>query len=312
MGKKSKASTDKKKKGPKGKRARAKAKLERQWGEETNEESGSFKRAGRSRLLSRRKIDKPPEEHGDDYDSEDDAAVDALMPRQTGKSEYSDNDDGKEEMDLDNGGAYSKLLQTIRETEKDGDSDSEDDSDVEEDAGLSGKLAQDETEDEKGEEATDEVEEDYDFDPFGSRFSKEALPEDDTMREKVLQNLQQTKKVRIAHVDPLLELQVSQPLLEEMKVDDSMPPSAWKNLSKVSFSCNRDSLKRCWTETQKKNLSSWQNALYPFMTRYADCLIACNSAKVRTTQSWPPNYMLRASIGVFLINFPTLETRTSI
>jgi hypothetical protein len=34
MGKKS---VDKKKKGPKGKRARAKAKLERQWGEEANE-----------------------------------------------------------------------------------------------------------------------------------------------------------------------------------------------------------------------------------------------------------------------------------
>jgi hypothetical protein len=284
MGKKAKAGADKKKKGPKGKRARAKAKLERQWGEETKEEIGSHKRVGRSRLLSRlQSKNEAPQVGGDE--SENDAAVDALPPKRSEKSDSDSDDDNDpdDDMDLENGAAYSKLLQTIRKTDKDGDTDS--DSDMEEDANNSGKLLMNESDGNSDEDEAEAVEEEVGFDPFGSRFSKDPLPEDDSKREQMLQKLHVTGKLRVPHVDPLLELHVSQPLLAEMNIDSDaakpMSKGTWKKLSYLSFGCNRDILKRSWKEIQKKTISPWQSILYPFLSRYADCLVTSKSPKVR-------------------------------
>ena len=194
MGKKSKSGTEKKKKGPKGKRARAKAKLERQWGEEANEEIGSFKRAGKSRLLSSssRKLDTPIVENEIDKDG-DELETAMLLKSKQGDGSDSDSDDENEpeSMDLENGGAFAKLLQTIR---KDGDGGSEEDSDLEQDMEVSKNLIPDESDDESDDEANDDAAMVQDFDPFGSRFSKDPLPEDDSKRDQLLQKLTQLQK----------------------------------------------------------------------------------------------------------------------
>ena len=191
MGKKSKAGTDKKNKGPKGKRARAKAKLERQWGEETNEELGSHKRAGRSRLLSRSRnvIHTPPPVDCDA--SEDNDGVETLVPKQTDKSD-TDSDDGidAEEMDLDNGGAFSKLLQTILKTDKDShSSESEDESNSKIQEKVMDESDEDTGSEGDNDDSSADSEEYADFDPFGARFSKEALQEGESVQEKMIKQL---------------------------------------------------------------------------------------------------------------------------
>lgn len=149
MGKKSKASSKEKKKGPKGKKARAKAKLDRQWGEkvivdEQNDHRQQRKRIGKSRLLRRtgdstsamsremkeendhgtRKIgefkkDKPQRrrmEQDDDTESSDDDGIDDLnFLENTMPGGASDDDEDEGET---NASALSDLLKSIQHKSK--------------------------------------------------------------------------------------------------------------------------------------------------------------------------------------------------
>ena len=160
-----KSSTDKKKKGPKGKRARAKAKLERQWGEESNETS--TKRVGRSRLLARK-------EKEASSDEEETAAVNALPERKVnGDVDSSDEEGEDEEMDLAQGGAFSKLMKTLGNTTTpsvDSDEESE-----EADAEDKHEISEEESNDMVEEES--EGEDQSAFDAIQDRFvKKEPLP----------------------------------------------------------------------------------------------------------------------------------------
>ena len=324
MGKKK--ATDKKKKGPKGKIARGKAKLERQWGEVAKEEAAP-KRKGKSRILSRQKPSTGrksnssvvEEDNGEVLMDWNDPSFDTkpAIVKSGDDDSYSSRSDAEEEADeIDGGGAfYSKLLNNIRKTKQNNNFDSGVDSDEEdgdsamedEGNGNNGRMIPNDSDDESddGEEdgkSKSTIEQDMDesaFNFFGKRFSNTnnnqngglavpALPEDETEKEETIRQLhQQTEKVGVPHVDPMLELQVSKELLEDMGVandSNNMSKQAWKQLAYQSFGCNRDVLKRRWGEmmaNRNNNLSSLQSVLYPFVTRYADCLISCKTKKVR-------------------------------
>ena len=340
-----KKSVDKKKKGPKGKIARAKAKLERQWGEVTKEgDAASQKRVGRSRILARRpraggKEQPQRQPKTEDTDNGDvlvdwnDAMFDTKNNTTATRNDDDDSstpseDDEEEDQDdeiVGGGVFYSKLLNTIRKKTKqnhhrhddddseeegdDGDRTMEDDEHehaannnnnkmlLEDDSGESDEEEDDQEGDQTNTSTLNDDNSDT-LDLFGNRFSNnETLPEDETQREAFLRSLQQqTEKVAVPHVNPMLELQVSKTLLDDITSSmgvmattdvtssNNMSKKSWTKLAHQSFAGNRDVLKRRWEEvqSQRSTLSSLQSVLYPFVTRYADCLVTCNSKKVRT------------------------------
>lgn len=356
MGKKK--ATDKKKKGPKGKIARGKAKLERQWGEVAKEDAVP-KRSGKSRILSRQKQannrkttknnNEVEEDNGEVLMDWNDPSFDTkpAIVMKSGNDDddddsYSSRSDAEEEGDeIDGGGAfYSKLLNTIRKTKQNNNFDSGDDSEEEdEDSAMedddtrnTGKMMKHDSDDESddGEEddkmkaTTEQAVDEAAFDFFGKRFSNNnsnnqndslavpALPEDEAEREEIIRQLhQQTKKIGVPHVDPMLELQASKEFLEDMGVSNNsnnMSKLAWKKLAYQSFGCNRDLLKRRWEElmaNRNNNLSSLQSVIYPFVTRYADCLITCKNKKVRITRE-----LVWSRESIVLENLTHLLTKT--
>ncbi|CAB9498393.1 Digestive organ expansion factor homolog [Seminavis robusta] len=300
MAKKSKSGDKKKKKGPKGKKAREKAKLDRQWGEEAFDTGRAFQKGRYSRMRNASDLKKKKKKQQEHDPNDDDEQV---MMEATKKLEHGDSsgDSGGDSSEVEDetvelcGGAYAKLLKTIQ-THKDNtkrdNQDSEDDSFAESDdeemeesnkeEAMQEVLSEDDSSDDesvKG-EATNENGKMELFDPFGDRFTRQAepLPEDEEKRENVIRNWQETLKVPLPHVDPMLELQVSKQLLQEMQLADAAlsDKETWKKLANRSFDCNREVLKRSWKNqngNRKSNFTNLQRVLYPFLTRYADCLI---------------------------------------
>jgi len=200
------------------------------------------------------------------------------------------------------GAFYSKLLKNIQKRKQaNEESDEEDSIDDEEENSPNNNTTTSRIEEDSGQSDDDEEEEEepalntYDenqLDLFGDRFSCSigSLPEDDTKREEIMRQRQQTCKVGVPHVDPMLELHVSKDLLEEIigkngqDANKIVPKSVWTRLSRQAFSCNRDVVTRQWNElTNRANNmeSSFQSVVYPFLARYADCLVTCKSKKVR-------------------------------
>jgi len=313
MAKKSK--TEKKKKGPKGKKARAKAKLERQWGEEAPEKTKSDgKRIGRSRILSNGKgharsttthptsdtldptLEQDIEEHQEDQNQSNENDIDV-------DSHSSMSDD--ENTDLTAGGAYfSKLIKNIKASNKqrgdsgsDSESEESDDDDTAENHGRGVEIEESASELESEDDADDHEDDgvggkntDPGDDFFEKRFSSTSpLPEDTGKRDELIRQLQQTDKILVPHADPTLELQVSKSLVAEMGISpgNAEPKQKWKRLSKESYAGVNEFLKQGWEKVkndqmrQKSTLSSLQSTLHPFLTRYTDCLFTPKSSAVR-------------------------------
>jgi hypothetical protein len=303
MAKKTKSSSDRKK-GPKGKKARAKAKLERNWGETVVDHDAGL-RQGKSRILSKKRDSNPEKSEIETgpapkflQSSHENRKIDS------DDSENSDSDSHDfEEMDHV-GGTYSELLRTIRKNsteetdvdnlETDGNKIDHEDSDSSDHSRemkpeVSPGSSSEESEEEK--ETTHDIKENMDsFDPFGQRFSNiSPLPEDQAKKEEKLTGNLEIVKVAVPQVDPLLEIQVSKPLCEAINLEKDATKTYWKRLAKSSFRCNRDFLTSRWTEVNacsKKLRGNWlfsplQSVLYPFITRYADCLLTCKSREVR-------------------------------
>jgi hypothetical protein len=288
-----KTTVDKKKKGPKGKKARAKAKLDRQWGEETVDKSDSKARRGKSRLLSAKKKKSDDREEIDasqleqengsapKYEFDDDISVDSS----------DDNESDTEAAPLTN------LLQSIRRKKsvpkkkarvvQDEDSD---DMDENKDAANNDEVMEEEDDSQADVESESELEAEEDDDDyvehavenqsdlFGQRFSREPLLADELTSNKPL--------VKIP-VDASLELHVVaeegdlQSRLLKMKADkDGADKDALQSISRESFECNRQVLQRQW-KSKQKNLSRSQYQLYPFLSRYMDSLVTTDSTKVR-------------------------------
>jgi U3 small nucleolar RNA-associated protein 25 len=301
---------DKKSKGPKGKKARAKAKLDRQWGEEMKE---APLRKGKSRILSKKpkslqlgKKEQPStlsqqaspgmmEQEEENYNR-----VDAFS---SGDNDNNDNDDYDDDTsddagasDDDGAGAYSSLLETIRKNKANDESgdDSEDGEDMEGETFL-----QDVNDvNEKEMEDSDAEEENIvpDRDPFSERFARVPLVENEEKRSKQVTALQETTTVIATTVDMSLDLQVSKTLCETLglvttdntKTTTNSANAAstdWDKLSRTFFTCNRELLQRKWkpanVNKSRKLFTPLQSLFYPLVSNYADVLLTCDSRKER-------------------------------
>jgi len=270
---------EKKKKGPKGKRARAKAKLERQWGETVDESKLPALRRGKSRILQhesqRSSRVKEREAHSDDDDNQE--SMDVYL-----SSEESDNEDG---------GALNLLLQSIRKKTRstitqhermerdedhcEGPDDDESDSEMSLTEDVQQTVEESDVEDEAAvseDNAVGDDDESHDIDPFSLHFNREPLSEKELAQ--ALTVSQKTAKVLLPGLESALELQLNAGSEEA----DAMS----------SFACNRKVLRQTWRRVnaqvlrgnKKLSLSSLQSALYPSLASYKDAFIAAETREV--------------------------------
>jgi len=254
----------KKKKGPKGKKARAKAKLERHWGEHVVEDTKKF-RKGKSRILSSNDIKK--EKKVDDDEENDSTSI---------VIESDPSDDEEEEED-----AFSNLLQSIEEKKKlrrhlqINDQDDDDSStttsesvDTDDDDELSNKETEKEsTMNNDNNNNNIETKEKDDDDPFTRHFhNRNPLPEDDQKIQEVLKEIQTLTKVPSSS----FEIQLS----KNLKTRDA----------EKFFEYNRKILKENWNKLrntkrrkQQQLLTKFQSTLYPSLVSYADMLLSDNN-----------------------------------
>lgn len=275
----------KKNKGPKGKRARAKAKLERQWGETADESQLPQVRRGKSRLLqhqgarsSSSTVQKRLTHDNDDENSDMDV--------------YVSSDESDDEHD---GGALSSLLQSIsnesrkprqqaerishQDDHSSHSSESESDSEISVRDDYEMECQADEESHVKDESDDSNVhgDDNVDIDPFSSHFNREPLSEKQlshTMTES-----RKNRKVSLAGLDSSLELQLN----EGSEMEDEVTSL---------FACNRKVLQLAWKRVNapvlrgntknKQSLSSLQSALYPSIATYKDAFIAAETREVST------------------------------
>jgi hypothetical protein len=291
-----------KKKGPKGKKARASAKLDRQWGEEdVNENKKSGKRQGKSRLITKKKKISSGEQSGENQFQENELPT-------TNFSEYDENDspssdDDDEEESTTGTAPLANLLQSIRkktnrsthkikadddymlEDDETYDLEEEDIMEEKEDVGSTEESDSDEEEDvpvqDDKEDDNDSVQATHNnLDLFRERFGCGPL------KDKELKAPPIASKIPI---DASLELQVScagtgLDAILPTKTNTAAKPISeeeWQKLSNEAFEGNRELLQRQWKRKQKRGMTQSQSQLYPFLTRYADMLVTTESQKVR-------------------------------
>jgi hypothetical protein len=298
-----------KKKGPKGKKARAKAKLERQWGEETVLDKQDKPRRGKSRLLS-----SSPKKKKRDNDSRQERMIsEPTYEFPNDVSEDDSSDDDEKESDTEAAAPMTNLLQSIRNkisvpkqkasrVVQDQDDDSDDnmdenqddeqqanDDDIMQEDDDSDVDLESESELETEENDVNENEKDDDdylehTDLFRQRFSREPLL---AGAEALTSNDQPVIKLTLdanleLHVTAAAESDLESRLLQ-IKADNkdgSTEKDALQSISRESFECNRQVLQRQWKRKQK-GLSTSQSQLYPFLSRYMDLLVTTDSIKVR-------------------------------
>lgn len=265
-----------KKKGPKGKKARAKAKLERQWGEEVDEvqqHQMSLARRGQSRLQDNRKKHGANHQGKSDGDSLWNKHREEFDPEDDSSTASSDDGDGN-----DNSAALSLLLEDIRKKspkskrKKKDQNESisriidEQDLHQEENGEDSMQLVEEEeeemeTSEDEDEQSEDEVihEDDEDDqtlikDPFSSHFLREALPDDEDAVSKITAT-QKYVKVPTSFLDRSLELQLSGPPAESQKTPCSAATAAehqWNDTASSLFQYNRKVLRQGWRKINKR------------------------------------------------------------
>ena len=281
-----KAKKSAKKKGPKGKKARAKAKLDRQWGEVVDEKQleESRVRRGKSRLL---REDKAETTKSKDWKSQ--ALSHDVAPMQACSSGESDDEE------VEQNGALSQLLQSIdrksrktkrKQNQMDKDSSdrisrsddeqrsTEEDSDTDISLDNEQKYSPDDVVDSVQSDFEDEPEEemilgDEDFengssevDPFSSHFNRVPLPEETDELAQVMAASQQTTKVPLSFLNHSLDVQLPSSLADKLQPKRNGKQSSAELDQKLTdfalslFSCNRKVLKQEW---KHKNSSVTRN-----------------------------------------------------
>lgn len=302
MGAKSKP----KKKGPKGKRARAKAKLEQVWGETVDEEArnASRLRIGKSRLA--------PSDKGvrDDVTSVNNGKEANVRVHRREKQ----SDSGSEESDDEdnNGNSFSQFLKRIQRPvssrmqmdfdESSGSEESESEHD------LSASESDHESLDDKPVIITDAS---LNQDPFEAHFSKPPLPtlsdNEKTNKSKLamVPLAQNIRKVPTSMLNTSVDVHLSGPILDQWdslektinasnqtNKDKNHSRRIWEQFAQGPYQHAREVLTRNWREVNKSHLSgkvkksedrvfsSMQVALYPAISRYADVLVTNETRQV--------------------------------
>lgn len=283
-----KKSKNDKKKGPKGKKARVAAKLEKQWGEHVDEDQvkASKIRKGKSRILVKKT--RVPRTASRELEQEP-------SPTTTGEV-YSDDED-----EAMQGGAFSSLLKSIsKKTKKSKAADSDEDIDempIDED--------DEEDVDDDDEAETAEVDDGPDqetADPFSAHFSRDTLPENEAAISEALKVAQCVAKASTPALDESLDIHASKPLMENMggKQEQYAERSqeTWSKTAGGLFSYNRQVLKQNWKKINRsafKNntdgsvsvkkdgacLNNLQSVVYPSLATYSDVLVTAESVENR-------------------------------
>jgi hypothetical protein len=302
-----------KKKGPKGKKARAMAKLDRQWGEvAVKGDETQTKRIGNSRLLANTQKESSIRgtttvkggKNGD-FDSN-------KQKRRRRTSAYSSSDDSSDDDSDKEGSAVTNLLTSIRKAnrkkqkidnrkrkrvlfmkdEKNSEND-DDDQIMEEDHPTEDEQVESSEDESDNESLKDDdasldqnMNDDNDktaTDSFRQRFSRQPLP-----RSEITADAPPIKKVP---VDSSLELQVSAKvdsddhLLVDLFVTEKEPKQVlehWKKCAQMSFEGTRKVLKPQWKRFNNKGgFTASQAPVYSSLTRYADLFVTSDSLEVR-------------------------------
>lgn len=233
-------------KGPKGKKARAKAKLERQWGEV--EFGGRKKRAGKSRLLTRiddasKTVDQNSAPMRDGHEEiEDDQIV-----------QVDEMSDAEEE-------ACRKLLQSLQSQTNDESSVTSSNEDSDEDSTMDLEPAAAQTN-----LASKKL---LQLDTFSDRFATSSLARDTTKRNNKEENVHTSTASFGCGKGTVLQINKSLVDLLELGSDGDMNAQCRACSNALVQSSVRKVLQDRFT-----NLSSQQNLLFPFLSVYADMLI---------------------------------------
>lgn len=314
MGSKQKASS--KKKGPKGKKARAKAKLERQWGEVPLDDGDrKTQRVGNSRLLGKtgskairwgeaitKTIGAVSREGKEGYLSK--RTTNPINTRFAGQYDgSSSSDESSDDNSMSTPAAVSSLLSSIRKSSKGSgttgkrktiekatydhgpeddlvdEKQSEDESSSEEDdldLDDPDEIAEGMNDDDE-----DSVEADNDgatIDFFRKRFNRELLSKSEL-------SAGPPAPKRVLNGAPL-EFLVSSSgdEMDDLLVSEKDPAKTaelWKTCSLTAFQGCRKVLQQQWKQFNRKVFASSQAPIYAPLARYADLFVTANSMKVR-------------------------------
>lgn len=279
------ASKNAKKKGPKGKKARRKAKLNRQWGEEEiDDDIRQKKRVGKSRLMKAGTID---ERRGH---------VSVETPRQ----HNDDEDSSSDEEDIRGGGSIETFITNLARVK--GSSSMMLDEDAENVSNYDDLEANDDSEesDDEGENAfTDEANNQLEnlVDPFAHHFSAPTSP---PLPSKSIVT------VPSPSLSTALGIDMSECLVKYLSRYGSIEKASWKAVAQPFFRSTQGMLQeQCkdWNQTVTQQnsealtrkapkqlpLSSLQTVLLPVMWTYADMLVTCQTLEVRTSATVPKN-----------------------
>lgn len=284
------SSKQSKKKGPKGKRARAKAKLEQVWGESVDEDArkASKVRIGKSRLM--------PE-----TTKKTDGVREVTDVSRVVKEERYDESSSESEDEETNGNSFTHFLKRIRQPDG---SQMDVDSEYSSEESESEKESETESDDESIDEQLDiTADAKLTADPFEAHFSKSPLPQldgDEKNRKNLVLLTQNVRKVNTPMLNSSMNVHLSGPLLDQWdslekavaslgeKKPKSLVRRLWEEFCKGSYSHGREILTRNWKNVNKalikgaadKVFSSLQLALYPAVSTYADVLMTAETRQV--------------------------------
>ena len=274
MGFKSKKGEGKKKKGPKGKRARAKAKLERQWGETVDESKVTGLRRGKSRLLQHEPTTR-------------------TRPSKINEESDDDSHASSEESEVgDDGPALNRLLQSIKKESRNvghgteqscqddisnnesSDEESESERSSEDSRSMDYEVEKSDEEAQVSDDDSDKGGASSDVDPFAFHFNREPHSEKELVQ--AIAGSTKTSKALFPEIDSCFEFQLT---------DDNAEDAS------TLFRFNRQILQRAWkringpvvrssSKKKKEFLSPFQGALYPSLATYKDALLAAETREV--------------------------------
>jgi U3 small nucleolar RNA-associated protein 25 len=286
MAKKSSNSSSKKSKnkGPRGKKARVKAKLEKQWGEQVddNELRASKLRQGKSRLVEKARDDTPrraPEQRD--------------TPLTRTEIDSDDDDGGAQISDVSN---FLKSISKKAKPSKSVDSDeeilemavddSEDDESVDDEAVIETEFYE-ENDSETG-------------DPFSAHFTREVLPESEAAISSLLISAQHASTLSTPALEATLNFQLSTELVESIAIkpleNAELSQDQWSKIASGFFHYNRQVLKQNWRNVNRSSfkrnadglvsvpkgglfLDSLQSVVYPALASYADVMVTAESVE---------------------------------
>ncbi|GKZ00667.1 hypothetical protein MPSEU_001018900 [Mayamaea pseudoterrestris] len=235
-------------KGPKGTKARAKAKLERQWGEV--DLGAQRKRVGKSRLLTRKTDRRSYAEHEPSIAGDMDEALEA--------SQQVNNDDISDDEEQ----ACSKLLQSLRQKANGEESDASSDSGSSDDDTSIMEIDNANP----GENHLSTLL--LHLDAFADRFSHASLAGNEEARSQQMIEIQGSE-VKL-HASKCVSLQVSKSLYDKLELSHESDLN-WQ--CKVRTKALVHSSMRKVLQDQCANMSTSQSLLFPFASLYADMLV---------------------------------------